>query len=103
AYGAMSRTVVVGPAAVTHGDVQVTVRAEGQRAGVVIGLRLVDFEDDPLGTVVRPVWIVGGHRELRDPRRVIPSRRRLGPARRAVVHVEPPVVGEFRVKRKTEQ
>jgi biotin operon repressor len=49
---------VVGVAAVAHGDIEIAVGAEGQRAAVVVHLRLVDLHDQPLGVRIAPVRVV---------------------------------------------
>ncbi|OWY69714.1 hypothetical protein B7486_18900 [cyanobacterium TDX16] len=89
---------IVCPAAVTQAEVKEPVRAEFKIAAVMVELRLVDAEQDALGTGVREICIHGIDGKLREAFFVTSARRaetRLpgsAGARRAVANEKPPVV-----------
>ena len=62
----MACAVVVAAAAVADGEVEEVVRAEGETAAAVIGLRFVEFEEDPFGGWVGEVGVGGGDAEFGD-------------------------------------
>ena len=85
---------VAGAAAVAHAHVEPSVRPELQLAAVVIGVRLVDSQDDP-GARGDGRVRVGRRRPIAHHARVAGGVR--------VVHVEPPVRRVARVERHREQ
>jgi hypothetical protein len=89
---------IVGSTTVPERDIQVVVvRTKGDRAAIVIRLRLIDLEHDPLRIRIGHVR-VRRDGELRDVARVIEVRRSAGAQWSAVVHVELAVGGVVRVE-----
>jgi hypothetical protein len=100
----VAELVVVGPAAVTDGDVQVAIAGpEQQGAGVVVELRLVELEQRPLRRRIRAVRVCRRNAELRDPARVVLTDGPARPQRRAVIDEQASVVGIVRVERQAEE
>ncbi len=62
---------VAAAAAVAEGDVEVTIRPEHDVAAIVVGVGLVDGQDDALAIGVRLVGVAGRHAPLRHDRGAI--------------------------------
>src|ERR687891_1184069 len=93
---------VVRASPVAEGDVQVAIGTEGQGAGVVVELRFVDLEQDPLRGGLDPIRI-SRHRELGDVAGGVEARPAPLPPRSAVVDEEPSVGRVVGMEREPEQ
>ena len=86
-----SVVIVVLTPAIAGTDVEISIRAKGEMAAIVIILRLVVSEHHSLRGGIGHVRIGGGHLELRDGRAAI---NRLRDVRFAIGHPETPLLLE---------
>src|SRR5258708_1921983 len=76
----MPGTNIVLVAAVPDGDIKEAIRTKGDRAAIMIGLGMVNFQDHPFRAHVGQIGICGDL-EFSDPCQVIPANARLGATR----------------------
>jgi hypothetical protein len=94
---------VVGSAAVADGDVEVAVWPEGDRAAIVVELRMIDLQDDALRRGVRVELLAAARAVLGDRGGVVVAGRHAGARRRGVEDEEAAVVDEVGVEREPQQ
>ena len=99
----MAAPFIVGIAAVAHGDIKKSVRADGEAARVVVEIRLVDLEQHPFRGRVHPGAVILQHFEFGHAHRIVPVNRPPFSQRRAVSQVSLPVFLEIPVQREAEQ
>ena len=99
----MTAPLVVGIAAVAHGEVEETVGSKGDAPSVVIEPRLVDLEQHALRGGVKARPVVFHDFEFGQAQRVVPIGGRLFSQRGAVGQIDLAVLLEMRVQRQAEQ